>query len=303
MSRVLDLPCGGESEKLVKGLVSVCIPVYNHQRYVEQCVRSILEQDYSRIELIVIDDGSPDESCQVIKQLITECEARFERFEFRSRPNKGLSNTLNEGLAWSRGEYFCVIASDDAMLPDKTTKLLAHLEEDATFAGAFGGIMMMDDDGKIVGQVNPGSRDCCFADIFLAKVKLLAPANLLRTEVVRRMGGFNPQVKVEDWDLWLRMTHGGERLRIVGEVVSLYRRHDSNTSKNYALMQNEMAKIASAYRLHPLYASNQSMLHCMKFRDHAMVAKLQAVKMLPSVCWRVGDVRMWQGLFNLLFKW
>ncbi|MHA6193670.1 glycosyltransferase family 2 protein [Pseudomonas wadenswilerensis] len=284
-------------------LVSICIPVYNHQQYVEQCIRSIIAQDYQRIELIVIDDGSPDNSAAVVESLIATCDARFERFEFRSRANKGLSGTLNEGLEWSRGEYFCVIASDDAMLPVKTSTLVGYLESHPDCAGAFGGISVMDDDGRVVGEINPHARTCEFSDVFLAKVKLLAPANLLRTEVVRRIGGFNPDVKVEDWDMWLRMTSQGENLHITGKLVSLYRRHDSNTSKNYELMQNEMAKIACTYRDHPLYAANQSMLYCLKFRDRALVSKLQAVRMLPSVIWRVRDIRMYQGLFNLLFKW
>lgn len=303
MSVVLSGPSREPEVSVSSPLVSICIPVYNHRKYVEQCVRSVIAQDYPRIELIVIDDGSTDDSMAVLDTLTALCNERFERYELRHRPNKGLSNTLNEGLAWARGEYFCVIASDDAMLPRKTSTLLTYLASTPRCVGAFGGISMMDDDGNPVGNVNPAPRICSFADVFLAKVKLLAPANLLRTAAVRQVGGFNPDVKVEDWDMWLRMTHRGEELHIVGEIVSRYRRHDSNTSKNYVLMQNEMAKIASAYQGHPLYTANQSMLHCLKFRDRALVSKWEAIKMLPSVVWRITDVRMYQGFFNLLFKW
>lgn len=303
MSQDLKPESSEVSYRSLDSLVSVCIPVYNHEKYVEQCVRSVIAQDYRRIELIIIDDGSSDASANVVGRLSEICAERFERFAFVSRPNKGLSATLNEGLKWSRGEFFCVIASDDAMLPRKTSILLNHLQSDPTCAGAFGGIQIMDDDGKIVGSLNPKSRNCSFKDVFLARVKLLAPANLLRTEVVRFIGGFNESVKVEDWDMWLRMTSLGESLQIVGEEVSLYRRHDTNTSKNYELMQAEMARIAAAYQQHPLYKANQSMLLCLKFRDRAIISKARAFKMLPSVIWRVFDVRMYQGLFNLLFKW
>lgn len=291
------------SQSPLGSLVSICIPVYNHEKYVEQCVRSVIAQDYQRVELIIIDDGSTDASADVVGHLSDLCAKRFERFAFVSRPNRGLSATLNEGLKWSRGEYFCVIASDDAMLPRKTSILLSHLQSVSSCAGAFGGIQIMDDDGEIVGRLNPKARSCDFKDVFLAKVKLLAPANLLRTKIVRQIGGFNESVKVEDWDMWLRMTSRGESLQIIGEEVSLYRRHHTNTSKNYELMQAEMAKIAADYQQHPLFKANQAMLLCLKFRDRAIVSKIRALKMLPTVIWRVSDVRMYQGLFNLLFKW
>lgn len=303
MSLVLPEVSNDAGASSRRPLVSICIPVYNHRNYVVQCVRSIIAQDYPRVELIVIDDGSTDDSAAVLQALVSECEERFERFELRSRANKGLSRTLNEGVEWGRGDYFCVIASDDAMLPHKTSVLLNYLESVPACAGAFGGISIMDDEGNIVGEVNPAPRRCKFNDIFLAKVKLLAPANLLRMEVVRRVGGFNPETRVEDWDMWLRMTSQGEELHIVGKLVSLYRRHDNNTSKNYELMQGEMAKISSHYRGHSLYQANQSMLYCLTFRDRALVSKWHAAQMLPSVIWRVRDIRMYQGLFNLIFRW
>lgn len=82
-----------------KPLVSVVIPCYNHENYVQECIKSAIEQDYENIELIIIDDGSKDESVNKIQELVPGCEKRFCRFEFRTRPNKGLCKTLNEALA------------------------------------------------------------------------------------------------------------------------------------------------------------------------------------------------------------
>ena len=80
-------------------LVSIAIPSYNHEIYVQECIRSVIDQDYRNIELIIIDDGSTDNSVEKIEELIPLCKKRFVRFEFLCRENKGLSATLNEAIA------------------------------------------------------------------------------------------------------------------------------------------------------------------------------------------------------------
>ena len=108
-------------------LVTIAIPSYNHGRYVQACIESIIEQDYENIELIIIDDGSTDDSVLRIGEMVARCRARFQRFEFLPRSNKGLCATLNEALEWARGFYFAVSDSDDVLLPSKTSVLLSHI--------------------------------------------------------------------------------------------------------------------------------------------------------------------------------
>ena len=103
-------------------LVSVAIPCYNHERFVQDSIQSIIDQTYQNIELIIIDDGSRDGSVEKIKEMIPACQERFVRFEFRHRPNKGLSATLNEALEWCEGKYFSALASDDIVLKNKIDK-------------------------------------------------------------------------------------------------------------------------------------------------------------------------------------
>ena len=93
-------------------LVSVVIPCYNHEKFVQDCIQSVIDQTYPNIELIIIDDGSKDGSVEKIQEMIVACEQRFTRFEFRHRQNKGLSATLNEALEWCNGVYLSAIASD-----------------------------------------------------------------------------------------------------------------------------------------------------------------------------------------------
>ena len=130
-------------------LVTAVIPVYNHEKYVVESIRSILNQTYQNIELIVLNDGSKDRSHQMILPLVEECRRRFVRFEYINRENIGLSATLNQALAWARGEYFSALASDDAALPEKFEVLVAALEaKGPTYAAAFGNAWFIDDAGQ-----------------------------------------------------------------------------------------------------------------------------------------------------------
>ncbi|MEX3718054.1 glycosyltransferase family 2 protein [Acinetobacter baumannii] len=133
-------------------LVSIVIPCYNHANFVQDCIQSVIAQTYQNIELIIIDDGSKDGSVEKIQEFIGECEKRFVRFEFRNRPNKGLSATLNEALEWCQGEYFSAIASDDMMLNDKIEIQIDFLKNsiDSTIVGVFGGYNLIDDTDAII---------------------------------------------------------------------------------------------------------------------------------------------------------
>ena len=86
--------------------VSVVVPSYNHAQFVEKCLRSIMKQTIQPRELLVIDDGSSDDSVRVIERTLKDCTFTC---DFVTRPNRGLSATLNEGLQRSRGEYFAYL--------------------------------------------------------------------------------------------------------------------------------------------------------------------------------------------------
>ena len=105
-------------------LVSVIVPCYNHEKYVEETIESIVNQTYENIELIVIDDGSKDASPQIIEEL-----SKKYNFKFIHRSNKGLSATLNEGIRLSQGKYISVCASDDKLKLDKIEKQVKFMEE------------------------------------------------------------------------------------------------------------------------------------------------------------------------------
>lgn len=234
-----------------KPLVSVVIPCYNHSDYIQNAINSILIQDYKNVELIVIDDGSKDDSAQKIEEMIRACEDRFIRFEFRCRANRGLCATLNEALAWCQGEYFISIASDDLMLPGRIAaqvKLLSSYGEQCV--GVFGSAQLIDQQGVVVGQIRAKSKVYQFKDLYLHRHNLPACTQMIRARALIESGGYPVGYAIEDWYMWLSLTARGGCLVSNPGYYASYRVHASNTSSNVALMHSERLRIIPLFRSH-----------------------------------------------------
>lgn len=234
-------------------LVTVVIPCYNHEQYVQNCILSILSQEYTRIELIVIDDGSSDGSVDKIKQLASDCERRFESYKFIHRENKGLCKTLNEAIGYSSGKYISTIASDDAILPGKIRKQVEYLERNSKCAAVFGGVHVIDEDGRFVREKKSKVGSYSFEDIILMRHSFLAPTQLIRTEVIRRVGLYDESIYLEDFYMWLKLASEGYRLDDLGESLSFYRRHATNMSGDIEKMDKARRTVVDGYKGHPLY--------------------------------------------------
>jgi alpha-1,3-rhamnosyltransferase len=233
-------------------LVTIVIPCYNHAKYVQDSIRSVINQTYVNIELIIIDDGSTDQSVNKIKEIMEECEQRFTRFEFRYRPNKGLSNTLNEALEWANGEYFSVLASDDQMLAKKTELQVKAFKPDTV--GVFGGVNIINDKNEVISSRVREYSESNFEDIILNNHDLPASSQMFEKNALKEAGGYNPNVKVEDWDLLLRISKLNKRMVYIPEVLIKYRKHDTNISSDSKFMYVEMCKILDQYVGEKLYA-------------------------------------------------
>ena len=233
-------------------LVSVVIPCYNHDRYVQECIQSIIDQTYCNLELIIIDDGSSDQSVVMIDQMSTKCNDRFVRFDFRHRPNKGLCATLNEALEWCQGEFVSPIASDDVMLAHKIRKQVSSFSS-PLIAGVFGNVAVLQE-GVIKNPVQSAELArptvetvYSFRDIFFRKSKLPAPTAMLRRSDLIEVGGYDEDIAIEDFYLWLKLTESGKQLVHIDETLALYRRHPGNQSQNSEIMLDGVLQILSRY--------------------------------------------------------
>ena len=250
-------------------LVTAVVPVYNHEKYVVECIRSVIGQNYPNVELIVINDGSKDRSNEMVLTVIEECKRRFARFEYINRENRGLSATLNQALEMSQGKYLGPLASDDIILADKFTCLVEALESgEDSYAAAFGNAAFIGNQGQEIhldaegraqllksdktyskyldfytrevndhvgrdgsgfsGSVPAGKTEFGTYRSLLDGCYLPAMSSLLKTAIVKEVGGWTDGNVSEDWEMWLKLSKR-YKLIFVDKTLALYRLHGSNS--------------------------------------------------------------------------
>jgi len=220
-------------------IVSVCVPSYNHARFIQPCIESIFAQTYQNIQLIIIDDGSTDNSPEIIEKTLKNCP--FES-KLTIRSNKGLVRTLHEGLEMARGDYFAVLASDDMWLPGFLEHRVNQLQNRPNAVLAYGHCYLIDENNKIFTSTADWAEyeDGDARNMLLTKKNgLFAPTVLYRKSALEKQK-WNPDIFGEDYELYLRLTLLGE-FAFESSIFSAYRIHSTNTSRDTeALISTKM---------------------------------------------------------------
>jgi len=210
--------------------ISIVIPAYNHARYVEQAIKSVLGQTFQDWELIVIDDGSTDDTGKVI-----DACAYHPRVTICHQRNRGLSPTLNKGLEMARGRYFNFLPSDDFFHPDKLASQIEFIKTSGELAAVFCDQTPVDSEGDPVegdaiaswSEVKYTAADEILPKLFERNF-IPAPSALINTQVLRNVGGFDESLTyTQDYDLWIRILPGNE-IHWLHKKLLYYRWHGEN---------------------------------------------------------------------------
>jgi alpha-1,3-rhamnosyltransferase len=282
-------------------LVTVIIASYNHAPYVEASILSVIAQTYPCVELLVIDDGSADDSVERIRRL-----QDLHDFDFRVQANKGLTRTLNEAIERARGEFIAPFGSDDIMLPERLAIQVAHMAGKPEVGICAGNIELMHADGLPFPESRQGRdipfRRLDFDDMFLERKPYPpAPTLLFRKSALEQVGGFDPEIRLEDLYIELRITSAGYFIDALGVVLARYRKHDTNSYKNLRFMAESILRIYRDYADHPRYEEvrarflNSMFVKCAN-RDRALAREL--LRQLPMRAWNRKTVR---GLMRYAF--
>src|SRR6266480_2218582 len=212
------------------------VPSYNHARFVEKCLHSIFRQSLTPLELLVIDDGSSDDSPRIIERSLRDCPFPCELIV---RPNRGLSATLNEALKRSRGDYFAYLGSDDLWLPTFLETRIATLEGRAAAVLTYGNAFSIDETDRVIDCTTAWAAyvDGDVRQMLMTTLAPLSPAVVYRRNAVERYG-WNEKSKLEDYELYLRLSADGE-FAFEPQVLSAWRVHGHNASLNISLMMRE----------------------------------------------------------------
>lgn len=207
----------------MKPYISVILPVYNAEKYISEALESILNQTFTDFELIVINDGSTDDSAKIIKNFAKH-DKRI-RFINHSK-NKGLIGVLNEGLALCQGQYIARMDSDDISLPSRFEKQIAHMNSHPECGVLSIGMQMFGNSNEIV--IHPAK-----VGIFdlMRYCMIVHPGVMMRKSVLDKYEfKYDKNYKyAEDYELWSRMVCVTQ-IHNLQEVLLKYRWHDANIS-------------------------------------------------------------------------
>jgi len=221
----------------MKSQVSVVVPSYNSAAYLPDAIDSALNQTIAPLEVIVVDDGSTDETAQVLERYQGRIRAVFQE-------NRGPAAARNRGIAEARGGLIAFLDADDVWLPEKLEKQLCCLEEHPQAALVHSQLYYWDTEtGEKSTRRHHRRHEYagrCYHRLFL-KPSVLPSTMIVRQECLAEVGGFDERIRrasAEDYDLCLRIARQYE-FAFVDEPLILYRRHASNSTKTQILANYE----------------------------------------------------------------
>lgn len=283
-------------------LVSVLLASYNHEKYVEAAVRSVMAQKGVAFELIVIDDGSKDKSPEILERLSAEL-----RFRYVHRENKGVVATLNELVSLACGKYFCSFASDDVMPPDRLKIQSDYLVNHPQHKVCFGQIHLMDEQGNVSAEPDPrylkSIPEITFEEFFLGIKDIHGCSEMIDMAEFRRLGGYNEACFQEDFPMILKLLHEYGRAPVITCNCCYYRIHGNNLSSlnnkdSINKIYEGMIRAIDCYKDHVLYRKARAAFKANWFSALAYNNKVEALKKIPQLAsLSVGFIRRIPKLF------
>ena len=183
--------------------------------------------------MIIINDGSSDNTDQVIRNLFDQCNRRFINFKYINRENRGLVSTLKEMESYILGKYLITFASDDISLPRRIENQVKILEKNSEYALCYTSLKYIDHNSVILNKVHK-TKHCKSGNVFK---KLLyhnfipAPTVMMRASVFNELNGYSNDFDFEDYPLWLKIAYKHKIIFLNEELVH-YRLHPNNMSKD-----------------------------------------------------------------------
>ncbi len=287
-------------------LVSVLVPCFNYARYVGETLRSVLAQDYTNFELIVVDDGSSDESVQVIQQTLDEARGNslVRRIEFIQQANQGVSAALNTALLHAHGEFIATFDADDLMPPGRLALQADYLARQPKVGCLGGGAVRIDEKGRHLPKKEK-KRQVQRYDFSQALAEALVVGGniaVYRREAMDKAGGYDPAIKIQDFQMTLKVAHAGYFVDVLPEVVTLYRKHDGSLSKNYKAEYRYGLEVIAPYRDHPEYLAAKASLITKALRMAVVYDKTFGWSLIRQVPLRLWDRQLFKRLRHLVLK-
>ncbi len=242
-------------------LVSIVTPILNSARYLEICIRSVLNQTYPRIEHVFIDGGSTDGTLEILASYSSQYPGRI---RFISEPDKMVGEAWNKGLVMAKGDILGWLGADDTYEPDAIMTVVAFFRDNPEAYFIFGDCNMIDEKGNFIRKLK--SKDFSLDEAINDACYISTPAAFYRRELIEKVGSFDTTIHGCDLDYWIR---AGRKFKLyrVEKLLANFRHHNKSTTgvkgadkmnalEGYTIMRRYGGKFFSPRMLYYLVYSN-----------------------------------------------
>lgn len=265
-------------------LVTLITPTYNQAAYLEETIESVLNQDYPKIEYIVINDGSTDGTAHVL-------EKYADRITIINQTNIGQANTLNKGWSTAKGKYLSYLSSDDKLRPNAISELVAVLESDTNIACVFPDSDLIDEHAKVI-KTNV-CQPFSLTNLVIRQECHIGPGAVFRAAAFKKLGGWRPDLRLApDREFWMRLAATG-RFEFIRRALAEYRLHRESIS------YKEVSESVSLEYMHVLddyFADKQVPLEILARKNEAYA---YAQLLIARNLLRAGQIRKGLNRYQL----
>lgn len=221
---------------MIRPLISIIIPCYNQGKYLEETVKSALASSYRPLEIVLVNDGSTDNSLEIAKKL----EVNHPEIQVIAQPNGGVAKARNSGIAHAKGKYILPLDGDDLIAENYIQDAIETLESNPEVKVVYCQAVKFGDFGQKPWKLKPFSLN------LLARDNMIFACSLFRKSDWEAAEGFSEDMTMgrEDWEFWIKLLKNG------GEVVKLpfigfyYRIHSGSKRKKTGTNQKKRERIA-----------------------------------------------------------
>lgn len=266
-----------------KSLVSIIIPVYNNQSSVVETVESVIAQDYENLEIIIVNDGSTDNSQEVLEKLSNQ----YQNIQVYSKENEGVSATRNYGFKRSQGKYVVFLDADDLLAKTFISECARMMDENNTLSVVYTQVQFFERQSGIFNLPKLDFQR-------LLSGNCLAVTAMIRAEMFESVGMFDEKLNyVEDWEFWIRLLHIYPYFRKIEKPLFLYRRRNSLDSVTDLNEKNNSFIDASLY----LYRKHYNL-----YKNHGLTIDVLLEKVNEAALYKRKYYNTWYRRLFYFFK-
>jgi glycosyltransferase involved in cell wall biosynthesis len=216
-------------------LVSIIIPLYNSEKYIQRTVESALAQSHEDLEVIVVDDGSKDLSADIVNSIMDN------RLRYVYQKNGGVSSARNHGFKLCKGEYITFLDSDDILHEKSFEEKVKYAEANPCFGLVHGHLQVIDTEFNFLDDIQKGKEGWILEDLLKWEENCVpSPSSaMIRRSVLEEVGGFDTDLSTAaDQEFYFRVAEKYQ-IGMVDMVLGYYRMHDANMHSNIRLMETD----------------------------------------------------------------